>query len=75
MIDWVQNWFDNVSERLSMVLCQSGRMQKWSSARSLLDTALAYAFINELADRKESMVIKFSDGITLSDIKSTADRV
>lgn len=50
-------------------------MQKWSSARSLLDTALAYAFINELADRKESMVIKFSDGITLSDIKSTADRV
>lgn len=26
MIDWVQSWFDNVSERLSVVLCQSGRI-------------------------------------------------
>lgn len=66
----MQSWFDNISERLSMVLCQSGRMQKWSSARSLLNTVLAYAFINELDDRKESMVIKFSDGITLRDIVS-----
>lgn len=53
------------------MLCQSGRMQKWSSARSLLDTILAYAFINELDDRKESMVIKFSEDIKLRDIVST----
>lgn len=46
-------------------------MQKWSSARSLLDTILAYAFINELDDRKESMVIKFSEDIKLRDIVST----
>lgn len=45
-------------------------MQKWSSDRSLLATVLAYAFINELDDRKESMVIKFSDGIRLRDIVS-----
>lgn len=54
-----------------MVLCQSERMQKWSSARSPLDMVLAYASLNELDDRKESMVIKFSDGIMLRDIVST----
>lgn len=42
----------------------------WSSARSVLDHVLACVFINELDDRKESMVIKFSDGIKLGDIVS-----
>jgi len=26
MIYWVQSWFDNLSEKLSEVLCQSGRI-------------------------------------------------
>lgn len=49
--------------------------RKWSSARSVLDPILAYVFINELEDRKESMVIKFSDGIKLGGIVSTGGQV
>lgn len=45
--------------------------RKWSSARSVLVPILACVFINELDDRKESMLIKFSDGIKLGGIVST----
>lgn len=45
--------------------------RKWSSARAVLDSVLACVFINELDDRKESMVIKLSDGIKLGGTVST----